>query len=112
MDGKFHGMSTYLDIDKVGRVVLPKAVRERYGVAHGGRVELVDTGQGMLLKPEVAAPAVTHLNNGFPVFELPAESKLNGSLANRVDVTDLADLVARSRAERDARNIAATEPDE
>ncbi|MDQ2889255.1 MAG: AbrB/MazE/SpoVT family DNA-binding domain-containing protein [Gemmatimonadota bacterium] len=45
-------MTHHVDVDKVGRLVLPRAIRERYGIPDGGRVEIVDTGQGVLLKPE------------------------------------------------------------
>lgn len=96
-------MTTYLDVDRAGRVVLPKAVRERYGIGQGGRLEIVDTGQGMLLKPEVTTPLVKHLANGFPVFQTPVEPS-RPDRKGKTDDTDLADLIARTRSERDERN--------
>jgi AbrB family looped-hinge helix DNA binding protein len=92
----------YIDVDKVGRLVLPKEVRERYGIVRGGRLELVDTGDGMLLTPQVVATPVTHLANGFPVLKTPANEPASGGA---MDDTDLSELIASSRAERDARNL-------
>jgi AbrB family looped-hinge helix DNA binding protein len=103
-----YDMKTYLDVDKVGRVVLPKEVRERYGIGQGGRLEIVDTGSGVLLKPQMAAPLVKHLANGFPVFQTPVETA-GYERDRKTDDTDLVDLVARSRNERDERNMAVTE---
>jgi AbrB family looped-hinge helix DNA binding protein len=95
---------TYVDVDKVGRLVLPKEIRERYGIFRGGRLELVDTGDGMLLTPQIVATAVTHLANGFPVLKTPANESEPAS-SGAMDDTDLSELIASSRAERDARNL-------
>jgi AbrB family looped-hinge helix DNA binding protein len=96
-------MNTYIDIDKVGRLVIPKELRERYGITRPGRLEVIDTGQGVLLKPDVQAPSVAHLANGFPVFRMETGADTN------VDTTDLGDLVSHSRAERDSRNVTSAE---
>jgi AbrB family looped-hinge helix DNA binding protein len=101
-------MRTYLDVDKVGRMVLPKALRERYGIGQGGRLEIVDTGLGVLLKPQLAAPSVKHLANGFPVFQAPVEPT-GPERDGKIDDTDLVDLIDRSRTERDERNVVVTE---
>jgi AbrB family looped-hinge helix DNA binding protein len=73
--------------------VLPKALRDRYGLAGGAELELTDTGDGILLTPRRAATAVTRLKNGFPVL----------SLTGKADI-DLGALIERTRDERDERN--------
>jgi AbrB family looped-hinge helix DNA binding protein len=86
-------MTKSLAVDRLGRVVLPKALRERYGLAGGAELELTDTGDGILLTPRRATAALTRLKNGFPVL----------SLAGRTDI-DLGALIERTREERDERN--------
>jgi len=38
-------------IDSAGRIVVPKAVRDRYGLRKDGRLELEETAEGVFLKP-------------------------------------------------------------
>lgn len=45
-------------IDKVGRVVLPKSVRDRLGVQGGGAVEVQETSEGYVLKPAEHRPSM------------------------------------------------------
>jgi AbrB family looped-hinge helix DNA binding protein len=40
-----------LTIDKAGRVVLPKPLRDRMGLREGSSLEVVETGDGVILKP-------------------------------------------------------------
>ena len=39
-----------LTIDKAGRVILPKPVRDRLGLRAGSDLELVETSEGLMLK--------------------------------------------------------------
>ena len=80
-------------VDRLGRVVLPKALRERYGLTAGAELELTDTGTGILLAPRRASTALRRLKNGFPVLSVAGKS-----------TADLGQLIERSRSERDARN--------
>jgi AbrB family looped-hinge helix DNA binding protein len=38
-------------IDKVGRLVIPRPLRDRIGLAHGGRVEVEIDGAGLRVEP-------------------------------------------------------------
>lgn len=40
-----------IKIDSIGRINLPKAMRERYGFNYGVSVNAIDTGEGILIKP-------------------------------------------------------------
>ena len=62
-----------LTIDKAGRVVLPKPVRDRLGLHEGGKLELLETPDGIILKQADDEPALVK-RNGRWVFrgELPA----------------------------------------
>lgn len=52
-----------IPVDKAGRLVLPKPVRERLGLKRGGRLRLEENGEGVVLKPaEVRSPVVRRSN--------------------------------------------------
>jgi bifunctional DNA-binding transcriptional regulator/antitoxin component of YhaV-PrlF toxin-antitoxin module len=62
-------MSVTIPMDRAGRVVLPRAVRERFGlagVAH--QLELVENPDGILLRPVGADVPVTRDASGWIVF--------------------------------------------
>jgi AbrB family looped-hinge helix DNA binding protein len=40
-----------LKVDKAGRVILPKPVRDRLGLREGSDLELEETPEGLMLKP-------------------------------------------------------------
>jgi AbrB family looped-hinge helix DNA binding protein len=47
-----------LHIDKAGRVVLPKPVRDRLGLREGSELELIETAGGLTLKTVADEPAM------------------------------------------------------
>jgi AbrB family looped-hinge helix DNA binding protein len=49
-----------LSIDKFGRVVLPKKLRDQLGVRIGLKVEVLETADGLLLKPVRHASTLVH----------------------------------------------------
>ena len=61
-----------LKIDKSGRVILPKPVRDRLGVRAGSEIEARETPEGVLLKPVERRSSLTK-KGSFWVFtgELP-----------------------------------------
>jgi bifunctional DNA-binding transcriptional regulator/antitoxin component of YhaV-PrlF toxin-antitoxin module len=62
-------MIVTIPMDRAGRVVLPRAVRERFGlagVAH--QLELVENPDGILLRPVGADVPVTRDASGWVVF--------------------------------------------
>lgn len=68
-------MTFTVSMDRAGRLVLPKAVRERYGL--GGaphELELVDTAEGILLRPKAEFVPVQRTKSGWLVFESPLGS--------------------------------------
>lgn len=61
-------------MDRAGRVVLPRAVRERFGlagVAH--QLEVVENPDGILLRPVGADVPVTRDASGWVVFHSDAD---------------------------------------
>lgn len=51
-----------LSIDKFGRVVLPKKLRDQLGVRIGLKVEVLETADGLLLRPLRHASTLVHKN--------------------------------------------------
>jgi|GEM_PF-853756 len=86
-------MTKPLSVDRLGRFVLPVALRRRYGLEAGAELEVTDTGDGILLTPRRASTTLSRLSNGFPVLSSPG----------RTDV-DLIARIEQTREERDARN--------
>ena len=63
-------------IDGAGRVVIPAAIRRAFGIgASGGELELVDTADGVLLRP-VREAVVTSEHRGLTIASVgrPVES--------------------------------------
>ena len=56
----FSGMT--LRIDKAGRVILPKPVRDRMGLREGSALELVETAEGVVLKPVEQSPSMVKID--------------------------------------------------
>ena len=46
-----------LKIDKAGRIVVPKPVRERLGLRAGMDLEVAEKSEGLLLKPVTQKPS-------------------------------------------------------
>ena len=38
-------------VDKLGRIVIPMEMRNKYGLAEGAKVEFFDSGEGITVKP-------------------------------------------------------------
>ena len=47
-----------LKIDKAGRVVLPKPVRDRFGLRAGSSLQVQETPEGVVLKPISKRPSL------------------------------------------------------
>jgi len=65
-----NGMSYTIGMDAAGRLVLPKAVRERYGLLPGAHeLEATDTPDGIILRPKVEAAPLIRSESGWMVFQ-------------------------------------------
>ena len=62
-----------LKIDKAGRVILPKPIRDRFGLRAGSDLEVKETPEGVLLKPADRRPSLIKKGNFWVhTGELPA----------------------------------------
>jgi AbrB family looped-hinge helix DNA binding protein len=62
------GMGMTLKIDKAGRIVVPKPVRERLGLRAGMDLEVAEKSDGLLLKPVAQKPSMMRVK-GFWVHQ-------------------------------------------
>jgi AbrB family looped-hinge helix DNA binding protein len=62
--GKINGMK--LNLDKSGRLVLPKSLRQRMGLRAGATLEVIQGVDGLLLRPIAQRPSLVE-SNGFLV---------------------------------------------
>ncbi len=75
-------MNNTIRIDKAGRVVIPHAVRKRYGLLEGGaRLEVRESAEGIVLKPlPEEVPAERH-SSGWVVFHTGKDESVDPSAA-------------------------------
>lgn len=84
-----------LHLDKSGRIVLPKPLRQRLGLRAGAAIEATEAGEGLLLRPVATPPALIE-RDGFLVHTGEAPAELDWERFSR-ELTDerLRDLFAR-----------------
>ena len=85
-------MRRRVQIDGVGRLVIPKEIRDRYGFRAGHHIELEDTGTEVIIRPAAESEVILRIVNGFPVFEIPR--------AAGTDSSDIVQQIAEDRNER------------
>jgi AbrB family looped-hinge helix DNA binding protein len=64
-----------LKLDKLGRVVLPKPLRARYGLRPGTELEITESAQEFALRPATSGPSLVEVDGilvhqGVPQAEL------------------------------------------
>jgi AbrB family looped-hinge helix DNA binding protein len=81
-------MDITLEVDKFGRVLLPKRLREALHIGPGGRLHAHLDGERLTVIPE-PREATVRMENGFPLIDLPSGTAF------------IDDPVAEARAERE-----------
>jgi AbrB family looped-hinge helix DNA binding protein len=64
-----------LHLDKSGRIVLPKPIRQRLGLRAGAELEASESGEGLLLRPVTERPSLVErdgvlVHTGQPIRAL------------------------------------------
>jgi AbrB family looped-hinge helix DNA binding protein len=84
-------MSNTIKMDSAGRIVIPQAVRQRYGLDEGGaRLEVRESAEGIILRP-------------LPE-DIPAERHASGWVVFRSSPDETIDAVQAVEEERERRN--------
>ena len=63
-------------VDKAGRIVLPKPVRDRLGLKAGASLEICESADGLLLRPVISRSSLVK-RNGRWVFTGKAPRNVN-----------------------------------
>ena len=87
LNGRLPGMSTVVQIDQAGRVVLPKKLRERFRLRGGDTLSLEIKGDAIELRPQKSKARLERVNG---VLVLTAN----------LEITEGRDLVSEFRDER------------
>jgi len=92
-------MTTTVEIDKAGRVVIPKKLRDALHLTPGTQLKVERSGDTLIFEPEIAKARLV-IENGVPLIFLadPANAPV---LSNE----DVLGLIDRIRAERDRHNL-------
>lgn len=79
-----------LHIDKAGRLVLPKSVRSQFGITPDTPLELIQSADGILLRPVAERPSM-QLVDGLWVHQ--------GVCTTKVEWNSIVDDIREERAE-------------
>ena len=88
-------MSITITMDRAGRVVLPRPVRDRLGLtgSRSHRMELIEAPEGIMLKPVGADVPATRDASGWVVFH----SDVDDQSAESTDAAALVDALRERR---------------
>jgi len=90
-------MSTIIEIDKAGRIVVPKKLRDALHLTPGTRLKVERSGDWLMLMP-AASEAQLVIENGAPLI-FPADRSNAPILTNEI----VSGLIAQGRGERERR---------
>ena len=90
-------MPTIVEIDKAGRIVVPKKLRDALHLTPGTRLRVERNGDTLMLMP-TAAEAQLVIENGAPLI-FPADRSNSPILTNEM----VTELIAQGRMERERR---------
>lgn len=89
-------MKTTAQIDRAGRLVVPKAFRDALHLRPGDRLRIRTEGEALVLEPEPVYAKTRIAEDGWPVLE-------NGS--KRLPLSVFNDVLQQIREERDRHNL-------
>jgi AbrB family looped-hinge helix DNA binding protein len=93
-------MSSNVEIDKAGRIVVPKKLRDALHLAPGTRLRVERSGDTLMLTPS-SNEAQLIIQNGVPLI-FPADRGSVPTLSNGM----VSEVVAHGRRERELRSLA------
>jgi AbrB family looped-hinge helix DNA binding protein len=90
-------MSAIVEIDKAGRIVVPKKLRDALHLTPGTKIKVKRAGHSLVLEPDIGYARFV-IEDGLPMI-FPADGFAGPSLDN----DQVIDLIERGRLERDRR---------
>lgn len=79
-----------VSIDRVGRVVIPKALRVALGITPDTKLELIQDGSGLRIEPVRQDRRVVEVSDGLPIL-----GRVPGAVLTDDDVRQLRDDLQR-----------------
>jgi AbrB family looped-hinge helix DNA binding protein len=98
-------MNAIVEIDKAGRIVVPKKMRDALHLTPGTRLSIVRQGERITLEPSTNAAQLV-IENGVPLIYPANRSNLPILTTEAVN-----DLLAQTRRERERRYLGLDEDD-
>lgn len=86
-----------VEIDKAGRIVVPKKFRDALHLSAGTQLKIERSGDGLVLTPNLLEAQLV-MENGLPLI-IPANRANTPSLTNEM----VTDLIAQGRLQRGSR---------
>jgi AbrB family looped-hinge helix DNA binding protein len=80
----------YVSIDRVGRIVIPKALRVALGITADTQLELIPDGSGLRIEPVRRDRRAVEISEGLPIV-----GKVEGAALTDDDVRRLRDELQR-----------------
>jgi AbrB family looped-hinge helix DNA binding protein len=89
-----------LKLDKLGRVILPKPLRARYGLRAGTELEITEGVQEFVLRPVRTGPGLVNIDGvlvhqGIPQGQLDAVKAIRDDREDRLEYLSLERQIAR-----------------
>jgi AbrB family looped-hinge helix DNA binding protein len=72
-----HNETMDVSIDQAGRIVVPKSVRERFGLRKDSKLKLEETAEGIVLRPVRRESGLMKDEHGWLVFSGHPEAGIN-----------------------------------
>jgi len=94
-----------VEIDKAGRIVVPKQLRDALHLTPGTKLTVQRSGDTLVLEPNFPEARLV-MEDGFPVI-YPAK----GFEDFKIDNFDVIELIDRIRSERDRHNMGLNDDD-
>jgi AbrB family looped-hinge helix DNA binding protein len=92
-------MATTVEIDKVGRIVVPKKLRDDLHLTPGTKLTVERSGENLVFKPDFPQARMV-VENGLPLI-YPAEGVVTQPFTNET----VNELIEQGRVERDRHNL-------
>lgn len=85
---RWYDVRVKLRLDKLGRVVLPKPLRARYGLRPGTELEVNERAQEFALRPKMSAPSLVNeggvwVHHGVPQGDLDFDTAIQDDREDR-----------------------------